>query len=108
MNSISFKGYVKFCASTLSQVELFKMVEKWIMNQKFYKVGVKYEVSKTNDDEVNDVAELLSMINYDIMTYKDFQSGPGNSGLISLKSKYDLLCKINSKRQCCQYCGTYN
>lgn len=100
MNSISFKGYVKFCASKLSQVERFKMVEKWIITQKLNKVGV-------NDRDPEDVAELLSMINYDRMTYNDFQSGPGNSALLSLQSKYDLLCKIKSASQC-RYCGRQN
>lgn len=110
MNLSSFKAYLMFCESKVKEVKRFEMVTMWIMNQSFYKTGNIYSfrsvlsTSKINNHDYADAAELLDLIKYELMTYQEFLSGPGNSSLIDFQSKYIALCTVKSQTRC-YYCG---
>lgn len=89
MNSTSLKEYLKFCQPLVSETDLFKIIEMRIKNPTFYSPGMKHSSP--------DVAELLSMIEYEKMDSEDFLSGPGDSDLLSYQEKYTILCEIVKK-----------
>lgn len=71
--------YLGFCQTLLKESDCFKILERWIKNQKFYSP---------------EVAELLSSIQYENMECDEFLSGPGESNVLSYKEKYTKLCEI--------------
>lgn len=52
---------------------------------------MEYSCSDASNAEV---AELLSLIEYENMEYDEFLSGPGESNVLSYKEKYTKLCEI--------------
>lgn len=75
----------------MRESDRFYILERWIKNQAFYSPGMEFSCSDASNAEV---AELLSLIDYKNMDYKQFLSGPGKSNLLSYKEKYTKLCEM--------------